>query len=569
MQARSRVMNPRILVGFLVALISAFMLSACGGGSTGSTWINYPSIPIRVQSDGTASVFGYGLGAVVPQATVQQLQTANVQRLEVRPGYNGLHIYANGEDLPYLAWDEESMGTLQELVRSLPRELGAADAGTMGQAADALSVLRQIGFGVALDIAPGEGQSALDISSWSGETSVQSEEAGETTIGPIALGSLAFDAEGNGTVEGIPLADLGAPVSMPSAVMNLLSSLGDQLSVKTQPNGIDIAIGDRKLPSLAYDSGSLERLLPIVEQFAGDPATVSMVKDIVPKLTGADLNVAVSLTGEPVLDTSLAEVPVQVNPDGTLSAFGLPLGASPLLQPDMLAQLQSANIQKLDVNVVDDSLQLAVNNQALPVINWSDASLDTFSNNIAPALGLPADQIGGGVGILRKLIDKTPLGAELSIPVADGAAAVDMPAEIDFTMQAPDLGDIPAPILHLDATVQGDQITSVYGLSGEDLRELGVDLPPLPANVMDILKGIGAQQIQIKTTENQLDILADGSSLLSLSYDQGSLQRTIEIIGPLLGEDSPLGNPVVSQFLQEQILPLIPAADVDVKVNLE
>ncbi len=81
---------------FLVALIVSLMLGGCGGGTTGATWFNLPSIPVRIQPDGTAKVFGIGLGAILPPAMLQQLQGANVQKLEVRIGYNGVHAYANG-----------------------------------------------------------------------------------------------------------------------------------------------------------------------------------------------------------------------------------------------------------------------------------------------------------------------------------------------------------------------------------------------------------------------------------------------------------------------------------------
>ena len=571
MQAQQPISRSKFIRVIALALFSVLILTGCGGGSTGSTWFNLPSIPVRVQPDNTIKVFGINTGAAVPASLVQQLQSANVQELEIRPGYNGLHIYANGEALPYVKWDEESMGTLQGLIANAPTELGIPSSlPFVGAPGDLLPLLRQFGLGVNLIIPAAEGATAIDVPAWSGETTFTQEEAGETTFGPLTVGSLAFTPEGAATVEGTPLSDLGVNAAMPAAVMDLLSGAGaDQISVSTQPNGIDLALGDQPLPSIAYDSASLGRVLETAKPFITDPAMVSTLESIVPKLSGADINLAVSLTGEPAVDTAISDIAVEVNADGTLSAFGLPLGSSPILQPELLAQLQAANVQALDVNVADNTLMLAVNKQKLPMIKWSDTSLDTFATKLAPALGLDSAQIGGGVEILRKLIDKTPIGAKLSLPLADGAAPVEMPTEVDMTLAPADLNGITPPTIHLDATYVGNQLDSVAGLSGSELEEiLGSSLPPLPQNVVDILDQLEASQVQLVTAENQLLVNLDGETQLSLNYDAASLEQALKLAAPFL-DDTPLSDPALMQFIVENILPLVPGSNLDVTINLQ
>ncbi len=95
--------NPKIVKILAVALIASLVLGACGGGTTGSTWFNLPSIPVKIGVDGSARVFGFNIGPILQPAILQQLQTANIQKLEIRLGYNGIHVYANGQDLPYIA----------------------------------------------------------------------------------------------------------------------------------------------------------------------------------------------------------------------------------------------------------------------------------------------------------------------------------------------------------------------------------------------------------------------------------------------------------------------------------
>ena len=140
--------KPKFLHIFLVTLVASLFLSACtGGGDSGSTWFNLPSVKVKVQEDGTAKVYGLPVNSVVLQPeVVAQLQAADVQQLELRTGYNGVHAYVNGEDMPYLAWDQESVGTLQDIVKAQP------DIPRAGMIASALPWLRKVGAGATIQL---------------------------------------------------------------------------------------------------------------------------------------------------------------------------------------------------------------------------------------------------------------------------------------------------------------------------------------------------------------------------------------------------------------------------------
>ncbi|MGL4650394.1 MAG: hypothetical protein ACRC1H_13385, partial [Caldilineaceae bacterium] len=99
----------RFIVLAVVALSAALMLAGCGGGDSGSTWFNLPSFEVAVNEAGQAKVAGFTLPAALLQpAQIEQLQAAGVNQIEARVGYSGIHAHVNGEDLPYLAWDQES-----------------------------------------------------------------------------------------------------------------------------------------------------------------------------------------------------------------------------------------------------------------------------------------------------------------------------------------------------------------------------------------------------------------------------------------------------------------------------
>jgi len=264
---------------------------------------------------------------------IQQLQTANIQRLEARIGYNGIHVYLNGEDMPYISWDAESTENLQEVLAALP-------AGTVpysDQIAQYLPWLRKIGLGVRFDLPVAQGQTALNIPNWSGETSVEPETA-ETTIGPVVIASLVFDDSGEAYVEGIPVAQLEQllgqtlPLRLDAGTMAIIDAIGaETLQIATQPNGINILLNDQPLPGVAYDTAYLARVQSYADIFVTDPAMVALINQLIPLLPGAEVTVVVSFTGEPVAETDLGSITLVVAEDGTMMLdSGIPLPSAEL-----------------------------------------------------------------------------------------------------------------------------------------------------------------------------------------------------------------------------------------------
>jgi len=62
MQAKPKI--GRILV---IALIVSLVLCACGGGTTGSTWFNLPSVKLVIKENGTANLYGFNINQVILQ----------------------------------------------------------------------------------------------------------------------------------------------------------------------------------------------------------------------------------------------------------------------------------------------------------------------------------------------------------------------------------------------------------------------------------------------------------------------------------------------------------------------
>jgi hypothetical protein len=559
MQAKAKIVQ--ILV---VALIISLLLGACGGGTTGQTWFNLPSTKINVQADGTARVFGINIGAVVPATLVQQLQSANIQRLEIRIGYNGVLLYANGEALPYVKWDAQSVETVQGILPQLPQVPN-------GQLiANLLPWLRTIGLGVLLNLPPAQGQAALDIPRWNGETLITPATPEEYAIGPVVIGSVAFDEQGNATIEGVPAATLTEalgmpPVQLPPDVQALLQTVGAQTMVVTvQPNGIDLTLNENPLPGIAYDAAYLARLQTYLPAFVQDPATLATLNQVIPLLPATQATVAVSFTGEQAAPTELPQVTLTIQEDGRMAVLNVPVGDAPVVPTNVISNLQSANVQQLDVSLQPDGLYLAANGQPLPTINWTEDSLATVAGLAGALTGMGADGVNGVLDIVRGLGPQV----SVTVPAAAGAAPVEMPDVVTMTVQ-PVEADPQAATLRITLTVddQGN-ITALGGLTAEELSQLGISLPALPADVVARLKATGAQEIQLDTDPGVLHLRLDGADAISIAYDTASLQTALQIAMPFLG-DSPLADPAINQLVTGLILPQVPTADVNVVVTLQ
>lgn len=547
----------RKLLPILLVLLVALVVAACsGGGAPGQeqTWFNLPAVPLDVNPDGTLSLYGIGLpvGAIVPPATVQQLQAANVQQLQVRAGANGLFIYVNGQALPYIAWDSQSAANLNDVLA----------ASNVNLPVD-VNQLRTVGLGVNLKIPPAAGQAALNIPRWSGETVIPpAQPAAEQTL---SLG-LTVNDQGQISALGLPADALaamtgGALPVIDANTLAMISALGwETLAVQTTPGGITlVANGDQPLPYLAFDAESLQRGIDVAKPLLepSNPSLIPLLQQVATMLPTQNLDLTIGFNGTEV-PTQLSDLPVGIADDGSITFSGMAIpGAT--IPAETLTRLTEAGIGSLGVAATDDSILLAVNGQSLPKISFSPAGLDTVANLASSVAGVQPAMITGGLQALANA------GLSTSITLPGGEAA---PAPTEPTFAAPDLGDVPTPTIQVAATVQDGQITSVAGLTADQLAALGVTLPALPANINDLLTGFGAEQVNLVTSPNKLSVVLDGQETINLEYDQASLLAMWNLLKPQLAGTA-LEDPALQGLIEQQFLPLLPGSNINLAVTLQ
>ena len=549
MQARRKLL-PILLV--IVALLSAVaVLVACGGSgdvdSRGQTWMNFPSLPVNVDAQGAANVYGIGIGQVLPPDQVALLQSmGDAQRLEARVGFDGVQVYKNGEDAVNLLWNDESLTNLQDIVRQAP---GGAVV------ADNLPMLRNLGVGVAVNLPPAQGAPVLAVPKWTGPTAFEPSTPANPTQ-PIEIGFLSFDENGQGLIAGIPASTLGIPLNLDPGTMALLQQYGiADVTVNTQPDGMHLMLNGKPLPVIAYNDSSLATLQGMLTPFLNDPMAKAAVDSLLPRLPALDLNLNVDFTGAPAA-IKLPDIALKIGEGGALNAFGIDIpGVS--IPAESLAPLAAAGIGSLAVRASGESIDLAVNGQQLPTINFTPAGRAAIAGIASSAGGVSPDLINAGLDILAN----NGLAASIELP---GAANAAPPVTV-----APPSSDIGTPVIRANIVVENGQITSIGGIPAATLAGLGVNLPALPPEVMNLIGTLGASTLNIQSKGGDgLHILADGEEVLSLAYDPASLGALWTLVKPFLG-DSVASNPGLVQMIEQQILPLLTVADLDVAISVQ
>lgn len=547
MQARRKFVP--ILLVILVVLFAAVVLVACGGNgqvdNRGQSWMNLPSLPVNVDANGAASVYGLGIGQVLTPDQVQLMQAmGDAQRLEARVGFEGVSVLKNGEDALNVLWNDESQANLQDVLRQVP---GAA------MAADYLPMLRNVGVGVALNLPPAQGAPALNIPKWTGPTPFQPSTPAATTT-PIDIGFLSFDQSGQALIAGIPASTLGIPLQLDAGTMGMLQQFGiNDVTLNTQTDGLHIALNGNPLPVIAYNESSLATLQGMLAPLLPDAATAGIVGDLLPRLPGLDLNLNVGFNGAPA-EISLPDLNVKITEGGGINAFGLDI-PNVTIPLDSIQPLIDAGIGSLNVRATDQSIDLAVNGQQLPTINFTPAGRAAIATIVSSQAGVSPDLINSGLNILAQ----GGVAAAVELPGGGSAA----PA---VTIPAPP--DVAAPVIRANVVIEDGAIVSFGGIPAETLAALGVTLPSLPPEVMSILGSLGADTLNVRVQPDGLHILAGGEEVLSMAYDAASLGALWGLVKPLAGPTL-ADNPGLTQLLEQTILPLMTKADVDLTITLQ
>lgn len=204
------------------------------------------------------------------QATIERITAAGIQHIQLSNTPTGVRILVNGQALPTVVWDANSLDTLLELLAPI-EPAAVASLGTL------LDAITNLGIGLAVRMpTPESVQDIPFIVEGAGSNAAAAQEAQHaflTSAGeaPVVQIPVKYAADGTWTVQGLSDTEWQALTGLPFGYVRLNPDLVQgalragitQVIVWTDSEGIHVTIGDRDLPYLRWADGGIRTLLDL------------------------------------------------------------------------------------------------------------------------------------------------------------------------------------------------------------------------------------------------------------------------------------------------------------------
>lgn len=238
-----------------------------------------PRVTVDVDEQGMPSVAGIdpetlktislGLvdvsGLALPQEYIDWFTSANIQHIELVHTSDGLHIFVNGEPLPYVGWSGDSLGATADLAAAL-NQLDPRVAKVLKLL---IPFIQRTGINVAMRFPVQAGADVIPMRDPDAPlTPASGEEENPVAVAKIHVN---YNEEGMPSVLAISTADvedaLGVPLrqaNLDPAVIKMLEDAGIQhITVRSTPGGLRFYTNADALPYLAWGTQYLENTADI------------------------------------------------------------------------------------------------------------------------------------------------------------------------------------------------------------------------------------------------------------------------------------------------------------------
>ena len=304
----------------LILLISSLFLAACGQAApsmdkavaevstyaeeSGRFALKLPPLYVQYNSDGVLSVAGITTNQVyrwtgvdlrrlnLQPWVVQQMVAADIQHIEVAEDGDGLAIYVNGEPLPYISWDGESLQNLGDLLEAF----GVPYASVVKTVLPLIRFTR-LSLVVQFPLQPG-----AEVVPFRDRTAPAVVAArAEALTEPVAIVRLdvTYDAEGMPSLFGLDarmLAGMGIdvrPLALnPALVQRFMAQNIQHIHFVNRPDGIHIYVNNKPLPYPAWDDQHIQTAVDLYKRLTGDTQgpVINLVTQILPELRRSDVD---------------------------------------------------------------------------------------------------------------------------------------------------------------------------------------------------------------------------------------------------------------------------------------
>jgi hypothetical protein len=271
---------------------------------------------------------------------------------------------------------------------------------------------------------------------------------------------MAFDAQGNPTVLGMKLSDVGAmlgqdlsTLKLDPALVNWMTNANIQhIEMRQTGDSLALLINGKPMPHLAWDEKALSQVMDLAGVFApGSQNLFTTIKKFLPLVSRLGVDVTLRFPQQqgaaaiPLADPSVALAPVNPSKDPAsiilkseikyddqgvpsmlgmsgydLAAMGLPLPVA--IDKSVLKNLQASNIQNVEFRTQPDGMYIYLNGNRLPGLAWDKQLLKNAAE--AYAQMNPQSPVIPTVNTLLPMLDTLDIGIMTKFPVAPGAKEI-------------------------------------------------------------------------------------------------------------------------------------------------
>lgn len=308
-------------------LVVTLALAACaprtGGGATAAAGsdqpllVDLPAIVLDFDAEGKASVGGVpvadlnpslaALDTMIGPETVAMFTEKNIQHIQISTTPTGVDILVNGQAIPSLGWDGESLGGAQQLLGMLDNESLAMVQSLLPQIAD-------IGIGVTLRFPPSQGADVIPLTvtgeGSAAESAAAAEKAYLAQAGspakiniPITYASDGTFSIGSLTAEQLTVL-IGAPLESLNQTPERLARYKElglkTFTIATDSDGVHMTLNGTPLPHISWGDGKLSYGLTLALQSGllgsgGNSADLSaLVEKLLPIIQTSAINIQIT-----------------------------------------------------------------------------------------------------------------------------------------------------------------------------------------------------------------------------------------------------------------------------------
>lgn len=297
-------------------LVAALLLAGCGPAvptaanettDSGQRFLlSLPRLEIEVDSQGNPTVGGVAisdigglLGAQLPEFTINPyyvswMTNTDVQHIELVHGADGIYLYVNGQPMPYLGWNSESLANVGQ-VAGMFNVPFAQLIGTL------VPVLERTGLDVVLRFPTQTGAAPIALRDPNVVPEPPARDGDVASI--VTRADVVFDERGIPSIAGISgqdLANIGIPVpALAPATMDTIKQYGiKDFRITTADQGVNLTVNGMPLPRVVWSNAFLNNAAGLYAQMNPDSPYIELAKLFLPELNNVDVDLVLKFPGQ-------------------------------------------------------------------------------------------------------------------------------------------------------------------------------------------------------------------------------------------------------------------------------